>query len=428
MTTYFQTRDGRTLTENDVDKLEITRRKWQERDGQLRTHHGLIPKPKLWDMLPEGRLMVKKRYQLTDVEEQDNYAETHSLHVDYTQERDNMTEKEVDEAITFYLPQKKLRLLKLQEEERQREKLKKELDFAKNRANPIDLHPIQEGIQKLRQMPESSAKTSVLDKGGRVVDFSGGPFLSKKRKFDYFLTLDTSDDEIRRDSDTYGRISHQAEQLWRITPVWRIYTFSFKKSLLSSNCQKLMTEFERESHTRWMDSIPVADVTRLEPRIYTRRVKRFSIHTTWQLFLDQCADLESHEAAGGSGLQQFLESTSRRQHDKWTPNYQSLTVMAQNIRGDLDPDDADPVIYRIYCLVARENIGRDVDSKSYLLVRPRYFDKNIQVDNESLTVDKLKIWMIRMGQEKKGRIFCGSTDFRITRAIQETSEVFDGHA
>lgn len=424
MNTHFQTRDGISLTENDVDKLQTTRKKWKEREGQLRTHHGLIPKPKLWDMLPEGRLIVKKRYQLTDREEEENYEETHSLEVDYKQERDNMSEKDVDDAIAFYLPQKKLRLLKLQREEEEKEKQKKELEHAKNIANPIDEYPIAEGIERLKRMSDSNVKTPKWDRGGPL----GEQFLSKKRKFDYFLTLETSDDEIRRDSDTYGRISHQAEQLWRITPVWRMYTFFFKKSLLATNCQKLMTEFERESHLRWMDSIPVADVTRLESRIYTRRVKRFAIHPTWQLFLDQCADLEPHEAAGGSGLQQFLESTSRRQHDKWTPNYQSLTVMVQNIREDLDPDNPDPVIYRIYCLVARENIGRDVDSKSYLLVRTRYFDKNVHVENESLTTDKLKIWMIRMGQEKKGRIFCGSTDFRITRAIQETGEVFDGHA
>lgn len=409
------------LTEEEVLKLETLRNRWQRRKELIKTKNGMMKRPAMWKSELYGRPMVKEKYGITDSDEEEDMSEIHSMELDYTDVRQFMTETEVDQAIAFYNQQREIRAL-AQEERKKAEtqaklKEKRKAEFEEQMKNPTELFPVSEALELLRNEADNNIR--------RKAKASLPVLLPTKRKYDYYLMLNESDEETVRENDLYSDISYETQKLWNITPVWRLYTFSFKRSLISEAFPKLMIEFDTLSTSRWMDSIPVGDIEKGDNRIYTKRVKRFSLNAHWHLLLNHLSVIEEHEVAAGDGLDRFLESTSRKQHDKWTPNYQSLTVMKQTVSEDLDPMNQDPITYRIYCLVARENVGRDVDSKSYLLVRSRYFDKNVGVVNESLNLDGLNIWMTRMAKEKKGRTFCGSTDFRITTCVKEIQNIFE---
>lgn len=419
---FRQTEHGPVpLTEEEVMKIEKARTRWQRRKELLRTKNGLMKKPALWNYEPHGKEIVKKKYGITDSEEEEDKSEIYSLKIDYTDLRGDMTEEEVNNAIAFYNQQRRIRELAEEEKkkalEQAKAKEKREAQFEEQRKNPTDLFPVAEALELLRNSADGNIRRKAHHSIPRI--------LPNKRKYDYYLMLNESDDETVRENELYAELSCEIQKLWTITPVWRLYTFSFKRSLISETCPKLMVQFDRECNSRWMDSIPIPDITKGDSKIYNRRVNRFSIHANWHLLLNNLAVIEEHEVAAGDGLDRFLESTSRKQHDKWTPNYQSLTIMTQIVSDELDPMNQDPIIYRIYCLVARENNGRDIDSKSYLLVRPRYFDKNVGVVNEALKEDTLKIWITRMAKQKKGRTFCGSTDFRITTSVREVQQIFE---
>lgn len=404
------------FTQEEVRNLEEARTKWQNRKQLLKTKDGMMKKPALWNHERQGRLIVKRKYGLTDSDEEEDANEIHSFEIDYTDLRGNITEQELNEAIAYYRKQDAIRALAQSEKEKAAAKLKENAEFLKRRQDPVDIFPVGQAIELMRHVnPQirKKAKNSMPE------------LLPTKRKYDYYLMLNESDDETERENELYTDISYETQKLWQITPVWRLYTFGFKRSLIGENCPKLLTEFDRESIGRWMDSIPMVDVPKGNLTIYTRRVKRFQIHGNWHLLLNNRSRIEEHEIAAGDGMHRFLESTSRRQRDKWTPNYQSVTLMTQTVSEDLDPMNQDPVIFRMYCLVARENCGRDVDSKAYMLVRPQYFDKNVEIVNESLKEDTLKIWITRMAREKKGRTFCGSTDFRITTCVKEVQEILE---
>lgn len=405
------------FTQEEVQNIVEARTKWENRKQLLKTKNGMMKKPGLWNYVPNGRLVVKRKYGISDSDEEEDAAEVNSLEIDYTDLRGNTTDQELNNAIAFYRQQDAIRAFAEAEKEKAALKVKQNAQFLERLKNPVDIFPVNQAIEIMRQIGSGDLKKKAIN--------SMPEMLPKKRKYDYYLMLNESDDETSTENELYADISYETRKLWQITPVWRLYTFGFKRSLIAENCPKLLTEFDRQGVGRWMDSIPMVDVPKGNSTIYTRRVKRFQIHGNWHLLLNNRSRIEEHEIAAGDGIHRFLESTSRRQHDKWTPNYQSVTLMTQTVSEDLDPMNQDPVIFRMYCLVARENCGRDVDSKAYMLVRSQYFDKNVEIMNESLKEDTLKIWMTRMAKEKKGRTFCGSTDFRITTCVREIQQIFE---
>lgn len=395
------------LSEEEVNKFKEQREKIVGRKLLLRTKNGLIPRPLLlkWVTPHMGRKFLSSKYGFTESDEENDSQEIMEMEVSYHTLKGDITEETIQLHLEHYKAKHMKEEAELTEMLRKEDALKKKDAYLKS----LSLAPLPRKLL-------STAQKRKLDQDLEMAH--------KKIHTAYKMRQHGIRFILSPDDPQYPDIRREASKLWMITPVWRIYSFHFTQSSLSPDCHKLFTEFVRDEASRWMESVPVPDTTKMEPRVWTRRVKKFSLDPKWILFLDNGAWVNDDQTRAGTGLQKFLEGTSRIKDDKWTPRYQGLTMMVEHIDVS-GSEEHDPVVYKMYCLVSRENFGRDTDSKAYLLVRRRHFDKNVFTENESLTEETLSIWVTRMAQEANGDVYCGSTDYRITQSIENIQHLLE---
>lgn len=410
------------LSREELMELKAFEQRVHNRTQLIKTKTEYVRKPVLLMkhmMKADYEALLKRKYNYTDSDEENDREEISDLMNEYDEYRKQYSEADIEIADKYYRARDMENQIQIEKKQREEKENKQLESFMKQNQETYPL------ASKRWIPPIVPLCSKVCTK--RVETEIAGPS-SKKFCSDY--NLETVTDENVDKLEQFDHERHKIEtrlqtytmSVWTITPVWRLYTFRFPRYVIPISYPKLWTTFERDGNCTYMDALPIGDTTKLEPRIWTRRVKTFGITPGWKYCLNDKARCEAHEVKAGDGMEKFLESTSRRQHDKWTPRYQSLTIMVENVESKDVPEQYP---YIMYCLIGRASVGRDIDSKSYLLVRPRYFDKNVSIENERYDENALHEWLIQMGKEEKGRIYCGSTDFRITTCVKQIQETLE---
>lgn len=410
------------LSREELTELKAFEQRVENRTHLIKTKTEYVRKPVLLMkhmIKADYQALLKRKFNYTDSDEETDREEVSDLMNEYWEYRKQYSETDIEIADKYYKQQDLEKKIEMENKERE-EKENKQLESLKRQKEPTYT------LVPRPWIPGTPLLCSKVCAKGVETEIPGPS--NKKFCSDYDLGTVTDDnvnkleeyDEERHKIET--KLQRYTTSVWSITPVWRLYTFRFPRYVIPISHPKLWTTFERDGNCTYMDALPIGDTTKLEPRIWTRRVQRFGITPGWKYCLNDKARCEAHEVKAGDGMEKFLESTSRRQHDKWTPRYQSLTVMVENVESKDVPEQYP---YIIYCLVGRASVGRDIDSKSYLLVRPRYFDKNVSIENQRYDENGLHEWLIKMGKEENGRIYCGSTDFRITTCVKQIQETLE---
>lgn len=412
------------LSRQELMEIKAFEQRVENRTHLIKTKTEYIRKPLLLMKhmkMEDYQALLQRKFGYTDSDAENDREEISDLMTEYFAFRNKYSEEDITIAEQYYQNEDKENKILL--EKKQKDEKEKE---AKMRAIVAETErKYTPSLQTSTLLPAFSMCSKMTTK--RPDTETAGPSC-KKVCLEYDLTTTTK--ENVQNLEEYDNEKHKIEMkllsyissIWAITPVWRLYTFRFPRYVVPVSHPKLATTFERDGSCKYMDAVPVGDTTKLEARIWTRRVKAFGITPGWKTCLNDRAQCAVNQIRAGDGMEKFLESTSRRQGDPWTPQYQSLTIMVENV-GNKDIPEQYP--YVIYCLIGRANIGRDIDSKSYLLVRPRYFDQNVLITNERYNEDTLHEWLRKMAKEENGRIYCGSTDFRITTCVKQIQETLE---
>lgn len=398
------------------DEIEAIGKAYHTRITLFYTKQGHLKRPNYYGRLDDANKANIRRgfFKMTESDDEEDEREIEILQKAFDIARGNVTVTQMRDAKLVYD--------KEDEENKKKEikvfvKTETEATLKRMREmKAVSYHPM-EAMNFMRGLPSPEKKKRKRASLGKW-DYESQ---AKPSALDYYLTFDDLTEEYQMKLENLDECTALIDRAVGITSVWRLYTFHFKQAQVDHEYPKLYVTFENPcSRMVGGAAEPVADITKMETRSWTRRVKEFKLGREWIYFLNMSADIAEEELPGGDALRKFFESASRIQNDKWTPNYQSLTVMTETVNPERD---ATGFAYRIHCLVARAPIGRDVDSRAYLVARPRHFDRNIMTDNTNLDREGLTAWMLKFAGEKNGRVYCGSTDFNVTSILNEMQEM-----
>lgn len=399
------------------DEIEAVGKAYHTRITLFKTKLGYVQRPAYYQRLDDHNKANIRHgfYKMTGSDDEEDAREIDILSKAFDIARGNITVTQMREAKVVYD--------KEDAENKKKEKevsVKTETEATLKRmrdVKAVSYHPM-EAMNFMRGIPSPEKKKRKRTPHLGKWDYDSQ---AKPSALDYYLTFDDLTEEYQMKLENLDECTALIDRALGITSVWRLYSFHFKEAQVDHEYPKLYVTFENPS-SRMVGGAaePVADITKMETRSWTRRVREFKLGREWIYFLNMSADIVDGELPGGDALRKFFESASRIQNDKWTPNYQSLTVMTEKVNPERD---ATGFAYRIHCLVGRAPIGRDVDSRAYLVARPRHFDRNIMTDNTNLDREGLTAWMLKFAGEKNGRVYCGSTDFNVTTILNEMYEM-----